>query len=225
MKRVRWVCELCGVGALGPRAPRRDNVVRYCLDCSKKSGRLVERSAPVVERERAAVKEKKRAAVARKTAAAAKRRATARQRAEDRYTYGRLDLRVELERIQKKIPELRRVTMRVVRNRRGGLLGSAYSSPPRVVIRPMAGTKPCEAAVLLVHELAHLMPGSHKDDRGRTSHGQGFRKAMQTIVREVYGLDPSVDMEARDAYALDGVIEAEFEASPWAARWKEQSDG
>jgi len=45
-KRKRWVCPLCNVGKLGLQRPRKDDVIRYCLACSEKTGRLVERFAP-----------------------------------------------------------------------------------------------------------------------------------------------------------------------------------
>lgn len=48
-KRKRWRCRLCGVGVLGPRRPRRNDAVRYCLPCTASTGRLVERYAPSAE--------------------------------------------------------------------------------------------------------------------------------------------------------------------------------
>jgi hypothetical protein len=62
---ARWVCPTCNEGKLAPRRPRRDDVRRYCLPCSEKSGRLVSRVNPTLESKRQA----------RKARAAAKRRA------------------------------------------------------------------------------------------------------------------------------------------------------
>lgn len=45
-KRKRWVCPLCNVGKLGLQRPRKNDVVRYCLPCSEKTGKLVERFSP-----------------------------------------------------------------------------------------------------------------------------------------------------------------------------------
>jgi len=45
-KRKRWVCPLCNVGKLGLQRPRKNDVVRYCLPCSEKTGKLVERVSP-----------------------------------------------------------------------------------------------------------------------------------------------------------------------------------
>jgi len=70
-KLSRWICpNACG-GVLAPSRPRKDDVRRYCLPCSAKIGRLVERIAPALEakrkiaRERGAVKAKKKAEGAR----------------------------------------------------------------------------------------------------------------------------------------------------------------
>jgi len=49
---VRWVCPSCGGGVNGPQRPRMDDVRRYCLRCSAKTGRLVQRTAPSLERRR-----------------------------------------------------------------------------------------------------------------------------------------------------------------------------
>lgn len=41
-KRKRWKCPVCEIGVLGLLRPRKNDVVRYCLPCSAKTGRLVE---------------------------------------------------------------------------------------------------------------------------------------------------------------------------------------
>lgn len=64
--RARWNCPLCKDGVLAPRRPRRDDVRRYCLPCSARKGRLVERVCAALENKRAAkrakAKEKQRKA-------------------------------------------------------------------------------------------------------------------------------------------------------------------
>lgn len=62
MPRVRWECPNDKHAAvLGPRAPRTNATVRYCLPCSETTGVLVLRTAPVLERARAARTEAARA--------------------------------------------------------------------------------------------------------------------------------------------------------------------
>jgi len=51
-KQVRWKCEICDNGLLAPMKPRKNDVRRYCLPCSAKTGKLVERVAPSLEKKR-----------------------------------------------------------------------------------------------------------------------------------------------------------------------------
>lgn len=67
-KQVRWRCEQCQHGLLAPMRPRKNDVRRYCLPCSSKTGVLVERVAPTLEKQRSARKE------------ASKKKATAKRR-------------------------------------------------------------------------------------------------------------------------------------------------
>lgn len=69
-KQYRWVCPECGKGALGPSRPRKDNIVRYCLPCSAKAGKLVARVCPALDNKR------NKKAVAKKEAAVRKRART-----------------------------------------------------------------------------------------------------------------------------------------------------
>lgn len=51
-KQVRWKCGHCESGVLAPSKPRRDDVRRYCLPCSQRTGKLVERTSPTLEKQR-----------------------------------------------------------------------------------------------------------------------------------------------------------------------------
>lgn len=70
-RRVRWTCLQCDKGALGPTRPRKNNAVRYCLPCTAKTGKLVERECLTLEKRR------ERKAEAKKETAARKRERTA----------------------------------------------------------------------------------------------------------------------------------------------------
>lgn len=49
-----WTCPTCErAGVRAPERMRREDVRRYCLDCSKDTGRLVERISASLDRERA----------------------------------------------------------------------------------------------------------------------------------------------------------------------------
>ena len=58
-KQKRWRCPVCELGILGPLRPRLNDVRRYCLPCSAKTGRLVERYAPADKAKAARVAAKK----------------------------------------------------------------------------------------------------------------------------------------------------------------------
>lgn len=59
MTSVRWTCPNdLHPGVLGPSKPRRDNLCRYCLPCSEKVGKLVERVVPKLEAKREAKRER-----------------------------------------------------------------------------------------------------------------------------------------------------------------------
>ncbi len=60
-KKTKWQCPECGKGALGSSRPRMDDIVRYCLACSKRQGKLVRRTAPALDAKRRAVAERQQA--------------------------------------------------------------------------------------------------------------------------------------------------------------------
>ena len=74
----RWVCPECGAGKHAPERLRRNDVRRFCLECSgnKAKGPLVERVCPAVERRREAKATAKAAAAAKR----AESRAAAREK-------------------------------------------------------------------------------------------------------------------------------------------------
>jgi hypothetical protein len=74
MSQRRWTCPKCGKGALAPGKPRKDDVRRYCLPCSKKTGRLVTRECLSLERERADAKRQRDERAKRQRAAATRKR-------------------------------------------------------------------------------------------------------------------------------------------------------
>lgn len=87
-RTYRWICPLCGAGKLAPSRPRRDDARRFCLPCTDKTGRLVERTCPALtaKRQKAADRRSQRAqaAQAAKARQRQKARETAAQRAQAR---------------------------------------------------------------------------------------------------------------------------------------------
>ena len=57
-QRKRYVCPLCGTAVLSPSRMAKDDVRRFCLRCSERTGKLVARVSPVLERQRRRSKER-----------------------------------------------------------------------------------------------------------------------------------------------------------------------
>lgn len=165
-QKTRWVCETCGSGKLGPQRPRKDNVVRYCLPCSEKTGRLVQRAAPAVQKRREAQAEKAKAKRERK----AQRE---RERERKRSTLTLTDAtgrKVEVH-VQKEVMRLARKAgvsePDLSWNRRtdGCNSGRAWWHEERIHLS--IGSSSLEAFCRLVaHELAHIgvpKPAKHSD--------------------------------------------------------------
>lgn len=85
-KRYRWECPHGCPAVLAPQWMVRDDVRRYCLPCSAKTGRLVERFSPVLDLRSAKARDAaaKRAARKRARARAKEAKANAKARAERR---------------------------------------------------------------------------------------------------------------------------------------------
>lgn len=82
-----WTCRDCGDTVRAPERMRKDNALRFCLPCSGKTGKMVERWCPSAERMReersAARREAKVQANTRRAIEAARREVEGRDRAVD----------------------------------------------------------------------------------------------------------------------------------------------
>ena len=189
--RIRWQCPSGQhPGELGPRRPRADALVRYCLPCSQQTGRLVPRVAPALERKReaSAARSATKAKVKRQRTAADKLAAV--QRETDRFTVAGVDLRDEARRYAR-LPAFGgprgrlaqrppRFTVRVHRGRTPNRLGTGWPDSWRIHMglwpdMPLEG-----ARHTLIHELTHLHVG-HKDSGW---HGPLFRATLAQALRE-----------------------------------------
>jgi hypothetical protein len=197
--RVRWECPTGRhPSKLGPRRPRLDDVVRYCLPCSEGTGRLVQRIAPALERARAAGVERAKARSARRRQSDA----TARQRAveaeTERYTIEGVDLRDEVKRLCRlrafggsRGPLARRpprfhVAVRQQHPR--SLYGTAWPDRWEFHIIRYPGITLADVRETIVHELAHLVAGYDRSD-ARRWHGERWRQLMRRAFAEAYGPD------------------------------------
>jgi hypothetical protein len=196
----RWVCPVCGKGVNAPSRMGADDVRRFCLPCSKSTGKLVRRTAPALERERAAARERstrkqqgKRKAVARRRGAQKARddarryimgqdvqtlcRRWYRLKAWDRSVLGPFGLAG----MPKRTPEL------VVRRGNKDYI-SAHASAGRHRITmtvPKSWTEPtpkrvADLLMTIVHELAHLFAPYD-------NHGDKYQRQFCTAVRAIWG--------------------------------------
>lgn len=152
-KRTRWVCPNGCPAVLGPLRPRRENVVRYCLACSAKAGKLVERTAPAME--------KKAQAGAERSAAKAKaRREREAAREARKWTVDSVDLRVAMQKaltlptlkiLAKRPPEFTIAHSRT----KDYTTGQASYRDHSIHLTIGVGENATRAVGVMLHELAH----------------------------------------------------------------------
>lgn len=196
-KRIRWDCPTGShPGVLGPRRPRRDDIVRYCLDCSQATGRLVERTAPALERARTAGAERAKSKAAAKRASDARARRAKADAETARYTVEGVDLRDELDRLRRlpifagdrlarRGPEFKVTRCRTMPRT---VIGRAWPTEYRFHLSLWPDITLASARATMVHELAHLWVGRDNHDR-KAWHGEAFQRAIRRIFKAAYGLD------------------------------------
>lgn len=198
-KRTRWECPTGSHPArLGPRQPRRDDIVRYCLSCSEATGRLVERIAPALERQRQAAAERTKTKAKRARAAAARRRAADVAAETERYTVDGVDLRDEVVRLCRLRTFggaggrlARRPPTFIVRRasaRPRSVYGYAWPSRWRFQVTVFPGVDLAHLRETIVHELVHLYVGGEHSNH-HAWHGPRWRTVMRQAFREAYGPD------------------------------------
>lgn len=206
----RWVCEKCGKGVNAPDRPRRDDVRRYCLPCSERTGRLVERTCPALDRKRT---EKRERDAAKRTEKAQRERAAARDRRSrgghdlDEWArrFWRLPVMKEQRRWSKRVPPI------TYRERRTGgrYSGHAKTWSQQVVLTMHRDLAPERAIEIVLHELVHcVLPTG-------TGHAPKFRSVLQAAAVEAFGLEhfrfadtDRLSMWALDERVADGIRSA-----------------
>lgn len=170
----RWVCPTCGGGVNAPSRPRKDDVRRYCLGCSAKTGRLVERTCPSLERLRAEKRE-------RSQTRAKARKATAVAAVVERRTIGEFSIDAEAYRLwnlpvfrqqprwRKRLPDIEVRRSQAKRH----TSGHASFNGSRIVLT--IGSDVADGLSTLLHELAHPIIGK--------PNGQIHPEAFWTFVR------------------------------------------
>jgi predicted SprT family Zn-dependent metalloprotease len=162
-RQARWTCLTCGEGGLAPTKPRRDDVRRYCLSCSAKTGRLGEKVAPSLEkkREAQAAKSQERSKKKRARLSEHQQKVTANERLVKRRTK---IIETEAARLWKllkpyhKGKPLPRITITDTRQKRGAT-GFAYYDGRDITVRLVpftaSGYHEQRSWYVLLHELCH----------------------------------------------------------------------
>lgn len=201
---VRWVCPNGCPGKLGSTRPRKDDVVRYCLACSERTGKLVQRTAPALERQRAA-----------RTSSLSERRALKRERerarADSKFIVAGVDLRDvvakmwqlptsrdwrERHNLPKAPPELIVKHHSYIRRN----WGYAWPWRHRIQVRVATLKKPKDYVPgipyqTLLHEIAHILVDRTANVRGRAGaerqrkswHGTTFQACLTSLEHEWFG--------------------------------------
>lgn len=200
---IRWSCPNGCPGVLGPVKPRLDSTIRFCLECSKRSGRLVARTAPRLERQRTAARSKR-------VEKAQRERTRERQETKDYYTVNGVDLLEALKAmwslpvakewrerrpvahpmvpllVRPLLPELPKLTIKtfVARTK----LGHAdYFSHEIVLFRHSFPEQ--DVVATLLHEVAHILVGPRRNE-GRHKHMHhtpAFYATLKTLTEEYAG--------------------------------------
>jgi len=95
-----WRCPDCGNQKRAPGKPRRNDVRRFCLPCSQRTGYMVERVCPTLEKKRAKVKAKVSAKAKAVRAKATAVRKIKKATANDMYFVEGVDVRPIYKRMQ-----------------------------------------------------------------------------------------------------------------------------
>jgi len=184
----RWVCPLCGSGKLAPGKPARDDARRFCLPCSGKTGKLVERVSPAAQRAAAEREERRVAAAERGRARRASRSLQERERAAAEAEVYPGVLRVLLRRwarLNEWGADLRDLKMSVRRRADAYSTGHAYYRAARITLT--VGTSEGDGYATLLHEMAHhaghRRPGPARID----GHGHAYYRMLARAGEEVLG--------------------------------------
>lgn len=229
-KLIRWVCPSCEQGKLAPSRPRRDDVRRYCLSCSAKTGRLVERSAPSLERRRQTGAERSRAKAA--AAAERKRQAELRKRIlrvrEADGSTGELDVPKALARMAK-LKSIRKASVFMyalvpdISFRRSQskphTSGHAYYHGGPIAITFAAAVTRADAEVTMLHELAHAImgPGEHHGPKWRDAFVRACHEWFGPEFDEPRGTDEKWELEVRMTQEAERVLRLKIEVERQAA--------
>jgi len=188
----RWVCPNGCPGVLAPDKPRTDDVRRYCLPCSAKTGRLVKRTSPALDKQRATRTAARTARVAQQRTRESERAKAKRSRGgEDLDAWARKFWRLpvfkEQRRWSKTLPKI------TYREKTYGYSGHTKTWAKEIVVSLSKNLDPARAVEIILHELVHaVLPPSEW-------HGKKFRSTIMAAATEAF---PGIKFRFADS---DGV--------------------
>lgn len=199
----RWICPQCAGGANAPERPRKDDVRRFCLPCSAKSGQLVQRICPALD--------KRRSKSAAHRADKATRKAA---KARSKWMVAGLDVRTVAGKCWRALKALGYVspcrdlpTLYVMRSSLG-TRGWAHShGTVRLYFGdgsgPSGSNAPDRATVreLVLHELCHHIDRAFRDSH---HHGPKFNGALCDAAHKLWGFD---EMSSGEGYGPSRALE------------------
>lgn len=163
---ARWKCPQCDSGVIAPTRPRMNDVRRYCLPCSAKTGVLVQRTAPALDKKRAASKAKTQ-----------EKQTVKRVKQVQARSHAGFDWQKEAQRIWRILCKQNNKTMRmpvikVVNRKRAASSGYCYYS--QHMISMQMGTNTVDAWETLAHELNHAI--------GYHGHDHNFYRSLKALT-------------------------------------------
>lgn len=215
-KQIRWRCPECERGVNAPTRLRKLDVRRWCLDCSRSTGQLVERSAPVLDRKREATAAKRAEAAKANRARVSQAKAERKQTEYERWTLPGFDYRREAEALWRIVQRheigknWRQPCPEVTLTARGthGRSHAYRSGFGRWSVRISPNSNRASAWETLAHELAHCAVGKAGSEGW---HGPTFYKAIAEITRRRLGLDVSfAELRTIGGYKTDRVIKPQI---------------
>jgi hypothetical protein len=216
-KQARWKCPQCDAGVLAPTKPRKDDVRRYCLPCSSKNGKLVQRIAPALE-----AKREQRAASTREKVR--HKRQVARRRAEPAKLQERCDaireriIRKEAERIWKLMADWHKgkplPRINIVRGRNwGSQYGHALPSMGVIQVNVDAHQNELRSKrvwQVLAHELAHIAcPPINTGGKKRDTHHRVFYYCLRHAWQKRWKCEIFFTAVTHWGYSVDYIIQGQ----------------
>ena len=218
-KQVRWKCANCDHGLLAPTKPRKNDVRRYCLPCSAKTGKLVERFAPSLEKKR----EQRSTVVRDQNKIKRERTAVKLQPLKERQKREAQRQRIfekEADRIWSLFfpngTTRKRPRIKLVYSHSRGTSGM-WNGWEVLVRIPRSSTGGAEEWETLAHELCHAVIGTRHSEG---KHGRTFYKALKPVIEKRWKvkmdwsfINGYTDTSKSWGYKVDWAMTAQLEKS------------